>query len=336
MTRAHTVSMWTLAGAMALAALLSVSAARAQVSGAPRPQVPPSGGSLAEALRGDARTNYDAGRVLFEDQDFAGALVKFERAFENTPDPRLLWNMAACEKSLRHYARALELLERYSREGARYMSESQRDQLIALMDTLRSLISNVHLVIDQPGASVFVDDHLAGTTPLAGGLFVDLGARRIRVSKTGFQDQVINQEFSGGSDLTLYLTLVPEVREAKITIAADAASAISIDGQTVGQEGRWEGSLAAGDHTLRATAPGMVPYEKDIVVQAGQPRTLFIRLDKDSSGGMPAWVWVSLGVVAAGGLATGAYFLFRPSNEDDYTLGTLSPNAVQLQLRVAH
>lgn len=333
MVRADKLVVWAVALGLAMGALALESGAHAQPAQAPRAAAaaPP---SLADSLPGEARANYDAGRVLFEDQDYAGALVKFERAFKHTPDPRLLWNMAACEKSLRHYARALELLERYSREGALKMSESQRDQLIALMDTLRSLISNVHLVVDEPGASVFVDDRLAGTTPLPGGLFVDLGARRIRVSKPGFQDQIINQEFSGGSELTLYLTLAPEPREAKITIASDAASSISIDGQVMGQA-RWEGLLRAGDHTLRVTAPGMVAYEKDIVVQAGQPRTLFIRLDKDESSGVPAWLWVGVGVVAAGGIATGAYFLMRPDDSGDHTLGTLTPSTVQLPLRIS-
>ena len=34
--------------------------------------------------------------------------------------------------------------------------------------------------------------------------------------------------------------------------------------------------------------------------------------------------------------ATGAYFLFRPSNEPDYTVGTLDPGVVSLPVRVSH
>jgi hypothetical protein len=326
---------WIASLVMALGALgVAAQLGAAQASRA-RAMPPAAAGSLAETLSGSAKEDYDAGRVLFEDQDFAGALVKFQRAFETEPDPRLLWNMAACEKSSRHYANALALLERYRREGDIRMSEGQRTELVTLIDTLRTLISRVHLVVDEPGASVFVDDRLAGTTPLSDTLFVDLGTRRIRVSKPGFQDQVITQEFAGGSELTLYMTLPAAPRDARITIASDAPSVISIDGKVVGH-GRWEGPVPAGDHTLRVSATGMVPYEKEIVVQAAQPRTLYIRLDKDDRGGIPTWAWMSMGVLAAGGLATGAYFLLRPSKEPDYTVGTLAPGAVLLPIRVSH
>jgi hypothetical protein len=302
---------------------------------APRNLPPPAAGSLAETLSGSAKDDLDAGRVLFEDQDYAGALLKFQRAFEASPDPRLLWNMAACEKSSRHYANALALVLRYRKEGDIRMSESQRQELSTLIDTLRTLISRVHLVVDEPGASVFVDDRLAGTTPLSDELFVDLGTRRIRVAKAGFQDQVITQEFAGGSELTLYMTLPAAPHDARITVSSDDSSVISVDGHVVGH-GRWDGPVAAGEHSLRVSAVGMVPYEKEIVVQAGQPRTLFVKLEKDAQGGLPTWAWVGLGVVAAGGIATGAYFLLRPSKDPDYTVGTLAPGAVMLPIRIAH
>lgn len=331
----------TLSFVMALSALgLAAQPGGAQPSStrssaSPRTVPPPAAGSLAETLSGSAKEDYDAGRVLFDDQDYAGALVKFQRAFEATPDPRLLWNMAACEKSSRHYANALALLERYRREGDIRMSEGQRAELVTLIDTLQTLISRVHLVVDEPGASVFVDDRLAGSTPLSDTLFVDLGTRRIRVAKAGFQDQVITQEFAGGSELTLYMTLPAAPRDARITIASDAPSVIRIDGTVVGY-GRWEGAVPAGEHTLRVSAPGMVPYEKEFMVQAAQPRTLYIRLANDDRGGIPTWAWMGMGVLAAGGLATGAYFLLRPSREVDYTVGTLEPGAVMLPIRVAH
>lgn len=327
------------AGFLMLLALAAISPQRAAAQApAPLPvrRAPPAAaGTLAETLTGPAKQDYDAGRVLFEDADYAGALMKFQHAFETTPDPRLLWNMAACEKSARHYASALALLERYRREGDLKMTEAQRGEVLALIETMQTFISRIHLVVDEPGASVFVDERQLGTTPMTDPLLVDLGMRRIRVSKLGFQDQVITQEFGGGSELTLYMTLPAAAKNARITITSDAPSAIYIDKRLVGH-GQWEGLVAAGDHSLRVTAAGMVPFEKEMVVVAGQPRTIYVQLEKDTSAGMPAWAWVGLSVVAAGGLATGAYFLFRPAKEPDYTVGTLAPGAVSLPIRLAH
>ena len=91
------------------AALLLVSSAlplQAAAQAAPKQaQIP-----LGDALSGEAKAEYDAARILFGDDDFAGALVKFERAFEFSGDLRLLWNMAVCEKSLPFEATASFLL----------------------------------------------------------------------------------------------------------------------------------------------------------------------------------------------------------------------------------
>src|SRR6187399_1311780 len=61
--------------------------------------------SLSDVLTGEAKTHYDIARILYRDGDHAGALAKFRRAYEISHDVRLLWNMAACEKNLRHYVK---------------------------------------------------------------------------------------------------------------------------------------------------------------------------------------------------------------------------------------
>jgi hypothetical protein len=319
------------------AALLASGPAGAQFAAEPMPPLrdrgaQPSAATLGDTLTGPARTEYDSGRILFADSDYAGALVKFQRAFEYTPDVRLLWNMAACEKNLRHYGSALELLERYRREGELQMSASHRSEVMNVLNTLRTLVSTVHLTVSEVEAEVFVDDRPVGVTPLSRPIFVDLGMRRIRVRKAGFQDLVITQEFAGGSELTLLLTMALEPREGELSIVTDDGATIRIDGQVVGT-GHWQGPLPVGEHTVRVTAPEMVPYAKEVVIRAGEPRTIYVHLEPDESGGIPGWVWVGASVVAAGGLATGAYFLLRESGDPEHTAGTWAPGVVQLPLQ---
>src|SRR5438067_2397302 len=50
--------------------------------------------SLGDSLTGPAKTEYDLGKILYRDGDFAGALVKFQKSYELSSDPRLLWNVA--------------------------------------------------------------------------------------------------------------------------------------------------------------------------------------------------------------------------------------------------
>jgi hypothetical protein len=265
---------------------------------------------LSQSLTGPAKGDYDAGRILFEDQDYAGALVKFQRAYDRSGDIRLLWNMAVCEKSLRRYARVLALVDRYWREGEMRMSEAHRREVSDVLTTVRTLISTVHVLVNEAGASVLVDDVPAGTTPLPEPLLIDLGRRRIRVTKPGFEDQQLIQDFAGGSEVTFSLTLVPEPSDGQLKVVAGRSDTISIDGQVVGT-GQWEGELPAGEHSLRVAASDMRPYARDVMVEAGKTRTLYVVLEPEESG-IPGWVWVGAGVLVAGGLATGGYFVLRP------------------------
>jgi hypothetical protein len=287
--------------------------------------------SLADSLTGQAKVDYDLGRLLYNDHDDAGAYVKFEHAYQQSHDPRLLWNMATCEKNRRHYAQVLSLIDRYQREGAGRLTAAQRSEAAEVARTVRLLVSEVHLEVNEAGASVFVDDELIGTTPVAHPIHVNLGKRRVRVSKAGFKDHVIVQDFTGGSEVTFSLALQPAPHEGHVTIATTAHGSIQIDGKMMG-EGRWEGQMASGTHSIRVTAPDMVPYSTEVNVRDGESRTLDITLEAQKSG-VPAFVWIGAGVLAVGGLSVGGYFLFRPTDAaPPATVGTLSPGTIQLPM----
>src|SRR5882672_3314772 len=82
--------------------------------------------NLSETLTGTAKASYEAGKLLFVDGDFAGAEIKFHAAYDLSHDARLLWNMASCEKSLRHYARAARLVHEYLDAGGAQLTDQDR------------------------------------------------------------------------------------------------------------------------------------------------------------------------------------------------------------------
>jgi hypothetical protein len=302
------------------------------------PATPPSPGStapgLGESLTGPAKDAYEAARILFDSGDFAGALVKFQHAFDLSSDVRLLWDMGACEKNLRHYVHVLSLIERYLHDGDALITETQRADAAAVVRTVRALVSSMRLIVNEPGAAVFVDDEAIGTTPLAEPLRLDLGDRRIRVSKPGFNDQTFTQHVVGASELTLSVALEREpgvAPQGRLSVSADAGATIRIDGTPMG-EGRWEGPLAAGGHVVGVTEPGMVAYSSDVVVHEGEVRTLDVTL-RHESGGVSALWWIGGAVVAAAGLGVGGYFLLRgpTQTQGPVTEGTISPGTITIQ-----
>lgn len=72
--------------------------ARAQADededGAPRP------GSVSPDL--EARSEFEAGAIVFAEGGFAEALAHFERSYELSGRPELLYNIAICHDRLRH------------------------------------------------------------------------------------------------------------------------------------------------------------------------------------------------------------------------------------------
>jgi len=310
-----------------LCALLGLSLLLAAASGSSAQATPPR--PLAESLTGQPKIDYEAGRILFNDGDNAGALVKFQRAYDESRDIRLLWNVAVCEKNLRHYANVLRLLTRYRDEGRSVIAPEQASQVEEILQTVRLLISTVHLNVNQDGATVFVDNVASGTTPLIEPLLVDLGTRRIRIEKAGWKTHSITQDFTGGSEVSIHVDMLREVTEGRLSITSDPNSSISIDGQIVGQ-GDYQGTLPAGEHHVVVTAPGMRPYSRELVIVAGQARALSVSLAPESSGGGATWLWVAGGVLVAGGIATGAYLLLKPSAAPEPVVGSWSPGTIQL------
>jgi hypothetical protein len=276
---------------------------------------------LSEALHGEAKDDYVAARILFNDEDFTGALVKFQRAYERAGDPRLLWNMAACEKNLRHYASVLRLLERYEREGWALMSASHRAEFTDVLRTVRMLVSRVQLQVDPDGAQVFLDDVLVGTTPLSEPILVDLGLRKIRIHKAGYKDHLITRNFSDAAEVIFRLSLQLELHQGALAVTARPGETIRVDGVVMG-EGSWQGVLPSGEHTVRVTASGMRPYERQVFIEDDRTRNLYVTLESEPGSGVSPLLWVGIGLVAASGVAVASYFALRPEGSPSYTHGT--------------
>jgi PEGA domain len=286
---------------------------------------------LGESLHGAARADYAAARILYEDGDYPSALTKLESAYAASKDPRLLWNMAACEKALRHYASVIDRLERYLKEGAQLIGEEERKATHELVDTVREFVNELRLDVQPAGVDVLVDGVKLGTTPLDKPLWVDMGKRRVRFEKLGFVPQENEVELSGGSSVELKVELSPELHEGTLRIVSDPRAIISIDGHVVGT-GTWIGQLPSGQHAVQISGEGKLAHNADVLIRDHDTSSLHINLvdeqkgpglyAKDSSSGALWWI---VGGVALAGAGVGSYFLLRPgadpSQPESGTLG---------------
>jgi hypothetical protein len=291
--------------------------------------LPPFKKSLADTLTGAAKAEYEAGRLLYGDGDYAGASLKFQRAYEESKDPRLLWNTAAAEKNLRHYAKVVELVERYVAEAGTRLKPEDRTEADALLGTVRAFIATVTVDVQPEGAAIFVDDVQVGVSPMSAPVLVDMGERRIRVTKAGYQDFAATQSLQGGAPFSLMVALQPVVHQGRLRIVASPGETISVDGKPVGT-GEWEGVLPSGIHSVTVSAAGKRTYQSDVAVQDDQTQSLRVTLESDAPAaadgkGSMTWLWIAGGAVLATGLGVGAYFAFKPEDKEPIpgTLGTV-------------
>jgi hypothetical protein len=287
--------------------------------------------TLADVLSGQAKQEYEAGRLLYLDGDAASALVKFQSAYDLSHEPRLLWNLAACHKQLRHYAELERLLKRYLAEGNSVITNEDRVEANTLLQTIAPLLADATIQINEPGASIYVDRTLIGQSPLPEKVRLDLGTRKLRVDKPGFTTYEESIVVSGGAPLALNVTLTKEVHQGRLRIVADGGAEIQIDGQNRGF-GVWVGTLPSGPHRVDVMAAGKLPYHSEVAISDNQTNTLRAMLEDrpaQSTGFDTTWFWVAGSALLATGLGVVGYYEFRPGHQTPSPpLGTLPPGSV--------
>jgi len=295
---------------------------------APEPPPPPPGPpSLSESLTGAAKGDYESGKLLFTDGDYAGSLVKFSSAFDASKDPRLLWNMAACEKNLRHYAKALKLVRQYVTDGDKVLTDQDKQEANELIKVMEPFTAKLKVTVDQPEAEVSVDDDVIGKSPVEP-LIVDIGTRKLRVHKEEFEEFTKELPVGGAAEVSVDVKMVKIVHEGRLNVKASNDATIAIDDKVVGT-GTWAGVLPSGGHTLKVSAPKMRVYQAEVLIQDKQSRDVAVTLEAEPSKGLPAWAWITGGVVLAGGLSVGGYFIFKQDAKYEGPSGNLNPGLVQ-------
>jgi hypothetical protein len=238
--------------------------------------------SLADTLSGDAKADYDSGKLLYGDGDYAGASVKFQAAYDQSQDPRLLWNVAACEKGQRHYAKVVLVVRKYLAASGDLLSDDDRRDAQELLNAIESFTVGLTVSVDQADAQIFIDGEPQGSSPLAAPITVDIGTRLVEVRKPGFTPFSQSLPVGGSKLAALNVKLQREVHEGVLSVGAPPKATIFIDSKPVGV-GSFVGNLASGGHTLRVDAPGFRAYQSEVVVQDHEKRAVDVVLEPVTS-----------------------------------------------------
>ncbi len=282
---------------------------------------------LSETLTGMAKAEFEAGKILIGAKDYENAAIKFDKAYELSKDPRILWNVAICQKELRKYTRMRSTIQRMLNDGGALLSEQDKKDAAQIVEAVQSFITPLKIQVNENGADIFIDGEKIGISPLTEPVLVDVGPRKLRVTKQGFKEFSESLTAAGGDEMTRDIQLEKEFHHGRLVIESAEGNRIYLDGKSVGL-GRFEGYVKSGGHLLKVSAPGMQTYQSEVVLQDNQTRRLSISLNPlppDNS----KWLWIGGGALMVTAAVVGGFFLFQP--EDKSIVGTIQPGQVRLQ-----
>jgi hypothetical protein len=233
-----------------------------------------------------ARKSWDAAKQLADANDYKGALVEFQRAYDVSQNPRVLYNVGVVEKLLTHYARAVAAWNRELTEGAGKLTPGEVTDIKNAIGIVQQFVTTIDVTANESDATLSIDDYSVGKTPFAGPVNIDVGKHTLKLTKTGFADGTQQVEVASGQKTPVTFKLEPLNKTALVSVAVGGAPAatIFIDGKDMGPA-PFKGELSADRHTIEARAPSYVTVGQTVDVLYHQPMSLVLSMSQERHEG---------------------------------------------------
>lgn len=301
--------------ALGLAASMVGSSAFAQVApgGAGRPSTPTTDKKSADAKEAELR--FQRARQLFDEGDYALALVEFKRAYDLSPNYRVLFNIAQIQIQLLDYASAQLVLEKFLSDGGAEVPAVKRAQAEGDLQMLRQRTAHLTLT-SAPPAEVTIDDVAVGSTPLSAPLLVNAGQRKVVVARAGYLPFAKLVTLAGGDTQDLAVTLTPVPPRTPEGPRLVTTKTKNYTPATLG----WiaTGVLGIGS----AVFGGLYLSKQSQIDDLSSPKNNVsdvTRKDTEASATRLAVAADVFGVLAIAAAATSVYFSIRPPNTETVT-----------------
>src|SRR5690349_23326683 len=93
-----------------------------------------------DAARTEASTRFRRGVELFQEEAYRASLAEFQRAYDISPDYRLLYNIAQAKIEIHDYLGAAESYERYLSGGGDQVPAERRAEVEQALAALRERV----------------------------------------------------------------------------------------------------------------------------------------------------------------------------------------------------
>lgn len=255
----------------------------------------------AHAQEDQARRYFLEGDRLEGVGELEDAIAAWERSYRAHPNWRALRRAATALEALGRTPEAVEKLELMLERHASELS--QRDRSVARSDVRRlsrtMATLTVHATPDDAHVTV-------GSRVVRSGeaLRVSAGAHTVTVTRAGYQRRRGTVRVEAGASREVRITLEAEAEVASLDVRTrPAAAEVYVDGERRGVSPIGL-RLSVGGHRLRVELPGYAPHEREITLASGAWERVEIPLAPLRELYEEPWLWVLVGLVAAGTAAT--------------------------------
>lgn len=262
--------------------------------------------------------------ALFRARDYVDAVALYDEAYELSPEPRLLYNKGRALQALGRYAEALETLRSFQSHAPAELRASLVG-LDELLEELRLRSTAIRVTVNVPGAKVMLGPRLLGHAPLPEAQLVNAGPSRLRVEKDGFFPVERDITLEGGGIADIEVVLESRKRHAKLVVLSKVPGTnVQVDERDLGFAPT-EVVLTPGAHTVLARREDYRDARTQVVLEAGQQRTITLDPLQETALHQRWWFWGAVGVVATTAIVTAVVISTRPSRE---TEGNFSPDVI--------
>jgi hypothetical protein len=253
-------------------------------------QPPPPPAAVAEA-----RERYQRGIDLFEERNFDAAMAEFQRAYELTRNPAVLFNISATHELTGHFVEALDAMLDYERRAPPAAVAQRRADVDAALGRLRSRIGTIVIRFEAAGLDVRVDGL---QRPVSAGnleLRVAAGRHRVALAAPHYQAREAEFDVAGGSTIVISEALVPERAFMAVECNVHGAEVI-VDGHPLATTPITSPlPVPEGSHHVVVRRAGYTTYETDVNSVGAGAR---VRADLAWADPMPREVGARLNVQA--------------------------------------
>jgi len=168
-----------------------------------------------------AKKHFKVGAILYNDEDYTGALVEFRASYAAKKNPKVCRYAALFLQALNRYAEAEKELKNCLEECADKVTPEVKKEIDTLLAQLAEVIGSVDVKCAVEGAEVLFNGKSVGTTPLPKVVRLDLGHYKMQVRKEGYEDYEADFDLPGGETVTMNIELKmkPKSLEQKAPIS---------------------------------------------------------------------------------------------------------------------